>query len=190
MNLYVVRHGQTDWNVKGHIQGLTDIKLNSKGIEQAKQTAEILKNINFSAIYSSPLERAVDTAKIINKYHNANIIIDNRIIERCFGDFEGTKNVIKDISEYLDLDLNLDTKNVESIRDLFKRIQDFLSDLYNTYKDTDKNILLVTHGGVSIAVTAIINNVKTNLISLGMKNCEYKLFENLTLNNKKENLYE
>jgi len=186
MNLYVVRHGQTDWNIQGKIQGTTDIELNSTGINQAKQVAELLKNVKLDVIYSSPLKRTVDTAKIINQYHNSNIIKDIRIIERNFGDFEGTQNVLKDISDYLDYEKNLNTNNVESIKDLFNRIENFLTDIYNTYKNTDINILLVTHGGASVAITAIINNQKNNLISLGMRNCECRVFENFKLD-KKEN---
>lgn len=186
MNIYVVRHGQTDWNIQGRIQGSTDIELNSTGINQAKQTAELLKNINFKVIYSSPLKRTVDTAKMINEYHNINIITDNRIIERNFGDFEGTQNVLTDISDYLDFDKNLSTNNVETIQELFERIEDFLLDIYNTYKNTDDNILIVTHGGTSVAITAIINNLKNDLLSLGMKNCEYRVFKDLKLD-KKEN---
>ena len=72
MNLYLVRHGQTDWNIQGRIQGSTDIELNSTGLNQAQKTAELLKNIDFDVIYSSPLKRTVDTAKIINTYHNLN----------------------------------------------------------------------------------------------------------------------
>lgn len=181
MNLYVVRHGQTDWNIQGLIQGSTDIELNPTGIKQANQTSELLKNINFSEIYSSPLKRTIDTAKAINKYHHLDVIIDNRLIERNFGDFEGTNNVLKDISDYLDINLNLNTNNVESINTLLKRIEEFLLDIYIKYKDTDSNILVVTHGGVSIAITAVINNIKNNLASLGMKNCEVKVFKNLKL---------
>lgn len=186
MNLYVVRHGQTDWNIQGRIQGSTDVELNSNGINQAKQTAELLKNIDFDVIYSSPLKRTIDTAKLINEYHNINIIKDGRIIERNFGDFEGTQNVLTDISDYLDHEKNLRANNVESIKDLFKRIEDFLLDIYNNYKNTNANILIVTHGGASVAITAIINNQKDNLISLGMKNCECRVFENFKLD-KKEN---
>lgn len=184
MNLYIVRHGQTDWNIQGRIQGSTDIELNSTGINQAKQTAELLKNIDFKAIFSSPLKRTIDTAKIINEYHNINILKDDRIIERNFGNFEGTINVLKDISDYLDYEKNLNTNNVESIKDLFKRIENFLFDIYNKYKNTNSNILIVTHGGVSIAINAIISNIKTNLPSLGMKNCEVKIFKDF--NFKKE----
>ena len=186
MNLYIVRHGQTDWNIQGRIQGSTDIVLNSTGISQAWQTAELLKNIKFEVIYASPLKRTIDTAKIINSYHNINIIKDNRIIERNFGYFEGTQNVLTDISDYLDFEKNLSSNNVESIKELFKRIEDFLLDIYDNYKDTNANILVVTHGGTSVAFTAIINNQKDNLISLGMKNCECRVFENFKIN-KKEN---
>lgn len=186
MNLYVVRHGQTDWNVQGRIQGSTDIELNSTGLNQAQKTAELLKNIDFDVIYSSPLKRTVDTAKIINKYHNVSIIEDSRIIERNFGNFEGTQNVLTDISDYLDYKKNLSSNNVESIKELFKRIEDFLLDIYNKYKDTNTNILVVSHGGAIVAITAIINNQKEDLISLGLKNCEYRVFQNFKLD-KKEN---
>jgi len=182
MNLYVVRHGQTDWNVQGRIQGSTDIELNSKGIEQANQVAEKLKNINFASIYSSPLKRTLDTAKAINKYHNLDILTDVRLIERNFGNFEGTQNVLKDISDYLDYELNLNTNDVESIQKVLKRIHNFLFDLYSRYKDSNSNVLLVTHGGISIAITAVINNIKSDFLSLGMKNCEVKVFKDLKIN--------
>jgi len=181
MNLYVVRHGQTDWNIQGLIQGATDIDLNSTGIKQAQETANLLKNINLSAIYCSPLKRTIDTASTINKYHNLNIITDKRIIERNFGNFEGT-NLLKNKYDYWDYSLNLDSNNVETIHLLFNRVRNFLLDIYETYKNTDSNILLVTHGGTSIAITAIINNISTDLFSLGMKNCEVRVFKNLTLN--------
>ena len=110
----------------------------------------------------------------------------HRIIERNFGNSEGTQNVLKDISDYLDYKKNLSSNNVESIKELFKRIEDFLLDIYNKYKDTNANILVVSHGGASVVITAIINNQKEDLISLGLKNCEYRVFENFKLD-KKEN---
>ena len=180
MNIYIVRHGQTDWNIQGLIQGSTDIELNTLGIEQANQVAEQLKNINFSVIYASPLTRTINTAKIINKYHNIDIITEKRIIERCFGNFEGT-NGLKNKFDYWDYELNLDDNNVESVKILFKRIRDFLLEIYELYKDTDTNILIVTHGGTAIAINAIINNITSNLFSLGIKNCEVKVFKNIKL---------
>ena len=180
MNIYVVRHGQTDWNIQGLVQGLTDIELNLTGIEQGNEVAEQLKNINFVAIYSSPLKRTIETAKLINKYHNKNIIADKRIVERCFGNFEGT-NGLKNKFDYWDYKLNLNDNNVESVKILFKRIKDFLLEIYEIYKDTNSNILLVTHGGTAIAINAVINDITDDLFSLGMKNCEVKIFENVKL---------
>lgn len=180
MNLYIVRHGQTDWNVQDLVQGSTDIELNSTGIKEANQVAEQLKNIKFSAIYTSPLKRTIDTANIINKHHNLNIIIDKRIIERYFGNFEGTTG-LKNKFDYWNYELDLNTNNVESISALFERIKNFLLEIYKIYKDTDSNILLVTHGGTSIAISAIIKNITSDLFSLGMKNCEVRIFENIKL---------
>ena len=86
MNIYIVRHGQTDWNVEGRYGGRIDVPLNKKGLEQAYLTKEKLQDIIFDKIYSSPLIRAITTAKIIR---DQNIIIDKRIIERNNGDLEG-----------------------------------------------------------------------------------------------------
>lgn len=76
MNIYIVRHGETDWNVQLKLQGRSDIPLNATGIEQAEQTGENLKKagISFDKVYSSPLQRAVKTAELISgfrffKYH-------------------------------------------------------------------------------------------------------------------------
>ncbi len=65
MNLFVVRHGQTEWNVLKKMQGSADISLNDRGIEQAHLTKENLKDNNIDFIFCSPLIRAKQTAKII-----------------------------------------------------------------------------------------------------------------------------
>ena len=90
MKIYVVRHGQTDWNVAGKCQGRTDIELNNTGIEQAKNTKGQLKKHNIDLIVCSPLKRAIKTAEIINEETKCNIIIDERLIERGCGEVEGT----------------------------------------------------------------------------------------------------
>ncbi len=90
--IYIVRHGQTDWNVEGIYQGRIDIPLNKTGIEQAKRTREKLRGIKFDKVFSSPLKRAFETAQIIC---DNPIIKDDRIIERCNGELEG-----KQKSEY------------------------------------------------------------------------------------------
>ena len=88
MKLYFVRHGQTDANAKmtqgGQIAEL-DEPLNAAGVQQATEAADALKAIDFDVVVSSPLRRAVQTAEIINKYHNKNIQIDDAWRERQAG---------------------------------------------------------------------------------------------------------
>ena len=89
MNIIVVRHGQTDWNVRDLLQGRTDIELNETGKSQAIETANNLKNINIDVIFVSPLKRTRRTAEEINRIRNLDVTIDERLIERGFGDYEG-----------------------------------------------------------------------------------------------------
>ena len=88
MILYLVRHGETVTNKSGLIQGQRDVELSDKGIEDAKELKEIISSLDIDVVISSPLKRAIDTAKIItdNKYP---INIDDRIIERDWGLIEG-----------------------------------------------------------------------------------------------------
>ena len=90
MKVYIARHGQTDWNIQHRAQGRTDIPLNETGRTQAKALYENIKDIKFTAVYASPLRRAAETAQIATdgKY---NILYDDRLAERSFGDFEGKK---------------------------------------------------------------------------------------------------
>ena len=65
MRIYLIRHGETDWNIDRRYQGIEDIPLNNTGVMQAKLCAKALSNMQFDAIYSSPLTRAYDTAALI-----------------------------------------------------------------------------------------------------------------------------
>ena len=77
MKVYFMRHGETDWNIVKRLQGTTDIPLNENGISLAKISAENMKNagIQFDEIFSSPLNRAVHTAEIINEKYSGDFAI-------------------------------------------------------------------------------------------------------------------
>ncbi len=142
--IYIIRHGQTDWNVEGRYQGRIDIELNETGINQAKQIYDELKDIKFDKVFSSPLKRALQTARIIT---DDNIIVDNRLIERSNGDLEGKLKHECNI----DIDFNNPNENrlnIENILDFRKRIKNFFDDMTINYND--ENILVVTHAGVGI----------------------------------------
>ena len=85
--IYVVRHGQTDWNIEKRYAGRVNVPLNETGVSEAYELAVKLQKINFDVVFSSPLSRAYQTAKIISS--NSNILIDDRLIERSNGDLEG-----------------------------------------------------------------------------------------------------
>ncbi len=88
-SFYFIRHGQTDWNLKGLWQGQTDIPLNETGLKQAQNTAQRLKNRGITRVISSPLSRAFRTAEIIATHIGATLETDPRLKERYFGSYEG-----------------------------------------------------------------------------------------------------
>ncbi|MGN1208302.1 MAG: histidine phosphatase family protein, partial [Christensenellales bacterium] len=81
MNLFVMRHGTTIWNEKGITQGRSQNRLSKTGIELAKERAKEYANTKFDVIVCSPLMRTVQTANIMNKFHNVKILKDERLLE-------------------------------------------------------------------------------------------------------------
>ena len=84
-----LRHGETDWNKAGRIQGTTDIPLNATGIAQARAAAKALAAEKFDRVIASPLSRALETARIVNQAHGRPLHEDAALMERGFGSFEG-----------------------------------------------------------------------------------------------------
>ncbi|MGM9834778.1 MAG: histidine phosphatase family protein [Bacilli bacterium] len=142
--IYMVRHGKTDWNELGIIQGLTDTDLNQNGINEIKELSKELPIDEIDVVLCSPLKRARQTAELLVQ-GKKEIIIDELLTERCFGDLEGTKFILEDFAHYQDYKLNDDSKNVESIKDCMKRAEKFLEKIKQNYPD--KTILVVSHGG-------------------------------------------
>ena len=89
MKLYIVRHGETEWNKARKIQGQVDIPLNEFGRTLAKKTAKGLADIKFDLCYTSPLVRAKETAELILAGGTTQIIEDARIEEMAFGEYDG-----------------------------------------------------------------------------------------------------
>lgn len=188
MKIFITRHGQTEWNALGRLQGRKDIELNEVGKEQALTTGEKIKDEKIDIIITSPLKRARETAEIINKQFNVEIIEDDRLMERCYGDLEGITKVelkekkiqypeIDDACNYLK---NIDIFNMETIQDLCARIYECLDEITTKYKD--ENVLIVTHGSSSIPIKCYF--MKYPLEKLvdrekikGLENCEVVEFE-------------
>ena len=172
--IYIVRHGQTDWNLIGKYQGRIDVELNEKGITQAKEIKEQLKKVKFDKVFSSPLKRAYKTAQIIT---NNPIIIDERIIERCNGKLEG--RLKSECFEMVDFtDQNENSLGIEPLPAFRKRIFNFLDEIIKRYQN--QNILVVTHAGVSIYVRCYFEGEPkdNNYSNYKLKNCEVLKYSN------------
>lgn len=184
MILYVVRHGQTQYNVDKRFQGQIDVPLNDVGKKQVMELSKKLSNTNLDLIISSPLLRAVDTAKAIQKNNKVPIIINNDLKERSFGEFEGLKDLTEydcDINKLLDYNINYSFHNVEPIQTLYKRVSRFLIDCYNQY--SEKSILLSTHGGIVQIIECLLRELpySTNLQTLSLSNSEYRKYDDLCI---------
>lgn len=174
--IYIVRHGQTDWNVEGRYAGRIDVKLNEKGKSQASEIRKKLENVKFDYVVSSPLIRARETAEIIVEDKNE-IDIDQRIIERSNGDLEGRLKT--EIKETIDFNNPLEKRyNIENIVDFKDRIYDFLEEIKEKYKG--KNVLIVTHAGVSIYCRCFFEGEPKdkNYNNYKLNNCEVLEYEN------------
>ena len=170
--LYIVRHGQTDWNTLHKRQGHTNIPLNETGINQAKKLKEELKNIKFDYVFSSPLDRALETAKIIS---GKDPIIDERLIERNNGKLEGlTGDEIDRLQEQDNYSDEL--YEVESIQDLHTRANFFLKDILNKYPN--KDILIVTHVGIIINMRCYLDGEVDDIGKYVLGNCEVYKYRN------------
>ena len=172
--IYIVRHGQTNDNVIGRYGGRIDTELNEKGLAQAQELHEKLKDISFDLVFSSPLKRACKTAEIIC---DNEIITDDRIIERDNGELEG--KLKSEITEVVDFNDPNETKfNIENILDFRKRIFDFFKDIKEKYRG--KNILVVTHAGVGIYARCFFEGEPQdgNYMSYKLNNCEVLEYNN------------
>ena len=127
MKLYIVRHGQTGYNIDNKVCGISDVELTSLGKQQAKMASEQLKDISLDMIFASPLQRAHETAKIINENHQLEIKIDSRIQEINFGKFEGIVN--NEEFQYYKQNHGLHYPQGESLFQVVHRVYSFLEEL-------------------------------------------------------------
>jgi broad specificity phosphatase PhoE len=166
-HLYVFRHGETDWNKEKRCQGWIDIPLNNAGIEQANNLANALESIGLDVIYSSPLSRTFETAKIVAKSNNSKILTNNDLIERNCGVLSGKivrttsdpSRVQMDFSQDLIVmpaslmqDPDFVPENGESRNDSTARMLAAMLDIAKT--SDNKKIGISTHGGIAIRAMA------------------------------------
>lgn len=180
MKIFLVRHGETSWNVEGRLQGQIDeIQLTRKGMNQAEEISKRLQQINFDVIFSSPFVRTIQTAEVINKLKKKQIILCDDLKERSYGELEGEydKDGKYNIKQMWNIDNIYDMHGVERVDFFIKRIHRFIDNLIKENK-YDK-VLLVSHSGVSIAAKTYFQGIPDDrdLLKLGIGNCEVIAFE-------------
>ena len=149
-NLYLCRHGESEYNAKKIIQGHIDTFLTPKGIFQARLAGEQLKKYSIQRIYTSDLRRAYQTATVIGDILGIEPVVDKRIREMHFGSWEGLayEIIYKDHTElwnnWLKNPVACPLPSQEEFKDLEKRLKDFL---YEIKSKDEENVLVVGHGG-------------------------------------------
>lgn len=168
--LYVVRHGETEWNAVNKVLGRTDIPLNDKGIKQAEEMARSLKDTKIDVFLCSPLLRTRQTADAISDVLGIGYKTDDRLIEQDFGRFEG---VDRTDAEYQAAKREFFVRypGGESFFDLAARVYSLIKDLEGS------NALLVTHGGICRIIRSYFEDMgNEEFVTFAQGNCEVRMY--------------
>lgn len=143
-SLLLIRHGQTEWNKAGKMQGQVDIPLNERGREQAHETGQKLKDegFEFDVLVSSPLSRAHETAQIVGSYLGLEVAKTYpNLVERAYGEAEGAQLTYEESRRVYE-----DFAGVESEREVFERTVKVLLEIADEFPG--KRVIAVAHGSV------------------------------------------
>lgn len=147
---FFIRHGETDWNVQGLMQGSTDIPLNDTGRAQALAARYIIAHVGITRIISSPLSRAFETAQIINESHGLPMTVERGLVERGFGIYEGYHRSTAPSVNGSIADGNPDEK-IEPFDAVKARAQAAIENALHLHRDD--RLLFVAHGAVFSAIS-------------------------------------
>ena len=158
IRILLIRHGETEWNRLHRFQGRSDLPLNQKGNEQANALASALKDEAITAIYSSPLERAIETARHIGKFHPATPLIEESgLMEMDLGDFEGMEaqkwavNYVDFRKAWEENPAALAMPGGESLKEVQERAVDTLERISKPY-DPGCTLLICSHNFVIVSL--------------------------------------
>ena len=166
---FLVRHGETDWNVEGRAQGQSSEPLNETGRLQAKRLGDRLSSVQFSAAYASDLPRVVETADTILDSHDTSLQTVIELREKHYGTWDGktfTQIKAEDPASYARLfedNITFAPPGGESDSDLICRVNLAVEQLKQAHRD-DENILVVSHGGTIRATLVVLLGLPTEAI--------------------------
>lgn len=185
MKLYLIRHGETDWNKLRRLQGSTDVPLNTYGRELAELTAAALKDIPFDTAFCSPLSRAKETAEIILGDRAVELREDVRLKEISFGAGEGEDivRIKKTPSEpiyrfFYAPEQFVPMEGGETLGDVYRRTESFVQERILPLEGNCENVLIVAHG---VANRSILNPAAKipleNFWQIFLNNCAVSVLE-------------
>lgn len=168
MNIYLIRHGRTRWNDESRIQGREDIPLSPEGLRQSAECAQGFRGIKLSAVLTSPLSRAVETAELIAAAAGAPVIEEPDLTERDFGSVSGKVIDIFRPEDYAD--------DLEPLDEVAGRA---LAVLRRRAEELSEDFAAVSHGGtINACLRAVsggrIGSGKTRLINAGVNILTYR----------------
>lgn len=182
MKLYIVRHGQTDWNNIKRFQGVSDIPLNEDGLAQAQRLAERMRDVHLDAAYASPLIRTHQTAGAVLEGRNIELQIEPSLIELNGGVWEGQLFSDLEAQEpdkwvlFRNEPSKLAFEQGDTVTERVAETADLLQRLYEKHPQDD--VLLATHGFATRMLCSAFMDIhidKTNMIRFG--NCSLTIFE-------------
>ncbi len=177
-----LRHGQATNNVERILAGRTKgIQLTETGIQQVEHTAKLLENMNISAIYSSPIQRAEHTANIVSEHTAIDVKIDQRLTELDMGKFTGMPydEIINShgnvFMKFYNGELEIAHNGVETFVEVKKRVLEIVDNVIQDH--TDENVVLVTHmDPIKAMLSTVLDLSPTNLLELVIANASLNIF--------------
>jgi len=181
-SIIFLRHGQAKNNTERILAGRTPgVPLTEEGVEQSEKAAKFLEEMNISAIYSSPIERAKNTAEIVGKHISTDVRIDDRLIELDMGKFTG-KPYDEIFSSHGNVfmkfyrgELEIAHNGVETFEQVKKRIRDMVDHVIDNHPD--ENVVLVTHmDPIKAMLSTVVSFSPENLYELIIPNASLNIF--------------
>lgn len=175
MTIYVLRHGETEENTRGIMQGNMETILNETGREQARAMQEKVKEAGIDLVITSPKVRAKETA--ILAAPGIEMIEDKRLLSRNHGEFEGMRRDEIDLHDYWNIKKNVQYERAESVGEIFNRISSLLNDILENY--SDRTVLLVTHSALTRVFYYYFNGFPEDgdLMEYVSHNCSFEKYE-------------
>ncbi len=181
MKIYLFRHGETEWNKDRRLQGQSDVPLNAFGRELAEETARALERegVVFDRAFSSPLSRALETARILTAGRNISLETDRRLMEMNFGAYEGSafdqpkKDPAHPLQDFLCRpEAYVPAAGAESFGEVMARARNFLEEKILPLEGSCGTVLVAAHGAFNRCLLGTVRNMPLeDFWKVGMPNC-------------------